>query len=135
MSEPKEIKLGSGAVLRIQPATFEVARELFEALLAELKAIRIRKNAEVSDLFKDLFCIGFSAPRIKQALAECMKRCTYNCGQGDMKIDKDTFEPVANRVDYLRVCMEVAKENVNPFGSDLYVLYKEALAQMPESQA
>jgi hypothetical protein len=80
---------------------------------------------EIATLYKDLFCVGFASPEIEGSIWECMKRCTLNTGAGDLKIDADTFEPVARRDDYVKVCVEVVRENVLPFFKSLYAEYLE----------
>lgn len=124
----KEVKLPSGAILKITPSPFAEARALYQAALREFKGINIGSGVELSVLYKELFCTGFSSPEIEAKLWECFKRCTYDNGKGDLKIDAATFEPVDAREDYLSVCMEVAKENVGPFMKSLLREYKSALA-------
>jgi hypothetical protein len=124
----REVKLNSGAILKVQPASFAVSKALYQALLREMKAVSISTQTEMAALYKDLFCIGFSSPEIEACLWECMKRCLYNTGKGDFKIEADTFEPVACRDDYVKVCVEVSKENVLPFFKSLYAEYLEGQA-------
>ncbi len=119
----REVKLPSGAVLKIQPAPFAVAKSLYQALLKEMKGIAIGPQSNMQDMFKDAFCIGLSSLEIEACLWECFKRCTYNGGAGDLKIDDQTFEPVERRDDYVKVCVEVGRENVLPFGKSLYAEY------------
>lgn len=120
----REIQLPSGAILKINPAPFADAKNLYQALLKELKEVQIDSKMEVVNLYKELFCIGFSSPVIESFLWKCLERCSYNRGQGDMKIDKDTFEPLESREDFMTVCIEVAKDNVNPFAKSLFAEYK-----------
>jgi len=111
----KSIHLPSGAVLKLGHTPFEESYALNEAFLKELKKIKFDSETEMSVVFKDVFCVGFSSPKIKKALWTCFKRCIYSSEKGDLKIDKDTFEPVEAREDYITVCMEVAKHNIGPF--------------------
>lgn len=125
MSEP--IKLPSGAELKITLSDFDVAQELFDAFLEELKSVKLDPLAEVDvNLYKDLFCVGFSSKKIKKCLQECFKRASYN----GMKIDKDTFQPEEARQDYLTVCIEVAKANIMPFMKSLSAQYSELFAMI-----
>lgn len=120
----KEVKLPSGATLKIGLPPFEVSLALKEAVLEEGRTIAITSKTEMAEVYKDLFCIGFSSKKIKACLWECFKYCQYNNGQsGDLKIDKDTFEPLPAREDYMTVCMEVAKANIHPFVKSLYAEY------------
>jgi hypothetical protein len=114
--EPKEITLTSGNVIKVWPASFEVSRALYQALLEECKGLKLNTQDEMMSLYKDVFCIGFSSKKIEACLWECFKKVHYS----DMKIDKDTFEPLAARGDYVEVCLLVAKENVDPFVKGLY---------------
>ncbi len=123
----REVKLPSGAVLTINPSSFADARALYQAFLAEMKAIKLDlENLEMVDLYKELFCVGFSSPKIEACLWECFKRCTYDRGGAPMKIDGNTFDEVAARRDYMQVCIEVAKENIDPFVSGLSASLRSA---------
>lgn len=124
----KEVKLPSGAVLKITPSPFAVSKALYQAVLREAKGISVSAKTELGNVFKDLFCTGFSSPEIEVCLWKCFERCTYNSGNGDIKIDENTFEPVNAREDYTPVCMEVARENILPFGKSLYAEYLKLLA-------
>src|SRR5579864_4795961 len=116
----RDVKLTSGALLKVNPAPFVDAKNLYQALLKELKNIPISAQTDTASLYKDLFCIGFSSPEIEACLWKCFERCSYNNGNGDLKIDKDTFESLSAREDYMTCCMEVAKDNVFPFVKTLY---------------
>ena len=130
----REIKLPSESVLKIYPAPFSDAKALYQSLLKELKQVPVDSKMEVGELYKQLFCLGFSSPEIEKCLWACMARCTYNSGNGDLKIEKDTFEPVEARGDFMQVCIEVAKENVLPFVKSLYAEYQRLLhtAEKPQ---
>lgn len=131
----KECKLPSGATLKITPSPFAISKSLYQAILKEAKGIAVGSGTEMASLYKELFCIGFSSPEIEKALWECFKRCTYNGGNGDLRIDESTFEPVEARADYMTVCMEVAKENVGPFVNSLFAEYQRILATTGENPA
>lgn len=124
----KEVKLPSGATLKITLSPFATSKALYQAILTEAKGLNITSKTELAALYKELFCIGFSSPEIEKCLWECFKRCTYNGGKGDFKIDENTFETPEARDDYMNVCMEVAKENVLPFVKSLYAEYQRILA-------
>lgn len=130
----KEIKLPSGAVLKINPAPFAKARALYQAVLQEVKLVEVQSKTEMAALYKDIACICFSSPLIEQRLWACFEHCQYNGGAGDLKIDEDTFEPLAARNDYLVVCMEVAKENIGPFVKSLYAKYKPQIEMFLNGQ-
>ena len=125
-------KLSSGAELKIQLAPFSDAKALFQAVLEEGKALKVNSQDEIDvNLFKDVFCSGFSSKKIESCLSVCMKRVTYN----DLKIDENTFEPESARGDYMEVCWEVAKENILPFVKNLYAKYAPLLTGLKNSQA
>jgi len=129
----KEITLPSGAILKITLAPFSDSRDLYQAFLEEIKTINFKSS--VQEALKDLICYGFSSKRIEMCLEKCFKRCLYNSGNGDLKIDKDTFEPEEARDDYLTVCLEVAKENVMPFTKSLYAKYKPLIETIKKDLA
>lgn len=131
----KEVKCPSGAILKINPAPFKESHDLYKAVLREAKHIQFSKKTELPTLYKDLFCAGFSSEEIEVKLWACMKRCTYNSGNGDLKIDEASFEKVETRDDFMMVCMEVAKENIHPFVKSLYAEYVQAIATTESTQA
>jgi hypothetical protein len=133
----KEIKLPSGAILKCGENPFEVSLALKEALYEEIKNIPFDKGKDVTDLIKNLVCTAFSSPKIKKCLWDCFPRYIYSSEKGDLKIDKDTFQPVQCRQDYETVCMEVTKEEVLPFGKEGFVKFAQVLSEMlssPESK-
>lgn len=130
----REVKLPSGATLRVASAPFSASKALYQAVLKELKAIPIpafAKTAGVENMLKDAFCTGFSSPEIDARLVPCLERCMYEWpGEPPQKIDGDTFEKVERRQDYLFVLKEVLTENVGPFGKSLYAEYKGVMGQL-----
>jgi hypothetical protein len=126
--DAKEVKMPSGAVLKIWPAPFAEARALYQAVLEEAKALKFSSQDEMAALYKDLFCIGFSSKKIESCLWACFKKVHYVGEKGELKIDQDTFEPVKAREDYIAACMAVAKENIDPFVKGLYAEYKTLFA-------
>ncbi len=134
----REVKLPSGAVLKIAAAPFSDSKALYQAVLEEVKEIDFSSKTEISRVLKDFLCAGLSSKKIEDCLWVCLARCVYNAGapgSGDLKIDKDTFEPVAAREDYLTVCLEVAQENISPFAKSLYAAYQRTLAMIEKSPA
>jgi hypothetical protein len=123
MIEFRKVTLPSGAILKVVPAPFAESKALYQAILSEVKTVNIELSMELPALFKDVFCIGFSSPKIEAALQKCFTRCLYN----EQKISDDTFEPVAAREDYTTVCVEVTKENIGPFLKSLYAEFQTAL--------
>jgi hypothetical protein len=129
--DPVEKMMPSGAVLKIMPAPFEQARGLFQAVLKEIRAVEIISDKLVMDLYKNLLTSSFSSKEVEKWLWACMVRCTYNLdGKGDLKIDASTFEPERARGDYVTVCMEVARVNIDPFAKSLW---SEFLNLLPEA--
>jgi len=130
----REVTLPSGAILRLGVAPFAVAKALYQALLKELKEIPISTKEELGTVYQKLFCTGFSSTVVEDALKECFKASLYDGrdGKGALRISDDTFEPENRRQDYMKVCVEVAKENINPFAKSLYAEFQTVLA-MTES--
>lgn len=129
MGSPKEVTLPSGKVLSITLAPFEDAKELQQALLEEVKTLSVDPTGNMADLYKDLFCAGFSSKKVEKALMKCMNRVTYD----GVRIDKDTWEPEEARGDYMPTCVEVGKANILPFLKSLYAEYSHLLGAMIES--
>ncbi len=132
MDNVKKIKLQSGAELAITPSPFKEAKDLYQAVLEELKLLKLDPKSEVDVNFvKDLYCAGLSSRKIEEKLAACMKRVTYN-GQ---KIDDNTFEPLEARGDYVDASYEVLKENISPFLKSLYAQFSPILGSLVKSLA
>lgn len=124
------IKLPSGAKLEITIAPFKDARALYQALLEEVKSLKMDPEAEVDvNLWKDLFCAALSSKKIEAALDVCMARALYN----GVRISDETFEKVEAREDYIDACYEVAKANIQPFTKSLYVKYSHILGKLKVS--
>lgn len=122
-----KITLPSGAELDITPSPFTVAKALYQAVAAEGKDLKLDPSAEIDvNFYKDIFCVALSSKKIEAALAECMKRVTYN----GVKVTDETFEPIEARDDYLSVCFEVMKENIQPFTKSLYAKYADILGSL-----
>lgn len=123
----RKVSLPSGATLEVAPAPFAASKALYQAILREFKGVAFGDDLELADVLKDVFCGAFTSPAVDKALDECAKRCLYN----GLKIDDSTFEPVEARDDYILVCMEVAKENIFPFGKSLFAEFKKVSAMIP----
>lgn len=133
----REVKLPSGAVLKVQAAPFAEAKTLFQAIMAEARGVSIGEQQDMGNLLKTVLMTAFCSPAIELALAICLARCVYNKGRpgaGDLKIDKDTFEDHEAREDYVLVCMEVAEENISPFLKSLYVVWSRGLATIERAR-
>jgi len=122
----KEVSLPSGATLKITPAPFSDARDLYQAVLRESKHVQLDFEKELPLFIKDFFCTAFSSKAIEKIVWDCMKRCIYN----DLKITEDTFEPVEAREDYIKVIAEVTIENITPFLKSLFAEFKTASAMI-----
>lgn len=131
--EVKEVKLPSGAILKLRPAAFAISKALYQAVLDEVKGLSIFGKPDV-EMYKELFCYGFSSKKIESCLWECFKVCQYCDGRGELKVDQDTFESLSARDDYMTVCMEVAKENISPFVKSLYAEYAHLFQKMTSDQ-
>lgn len=121
--------------MKVNPAPFSTAKALYQAVLKEGRGVPISTKMDLAGLYKELFCVAFSSEEIEKCLKECFKRCTYDNGKGDLKIDDSSFESVEARGDYMTVCMEVAKENILPFVKNLYAEYQHIMSMTPNAQA
>ena len=138
-----KVPLPSGATLTIDLPKFEVSLNLYQVLMRELQGIEIRPNNLDSVLFKDYLAGCLSSKEVQDAMWECFKRCLYNSGKpgaGDLAISWETFEPVEDRANYIKVCMEVVKENTDPFVRGLFAEFPTLHALMlllstPESKS
>lgn len=135
MDKFREVKLPSGAVLKVKAAPFSDAKALYHAVLEEGKDVDISNKVEMPSLLKSVFLAGFASKKIEECLWACFEKCIYNYGKGDLKIDKDSFEPVQNREDYAKICLEVAEENIRPFVKGLYAEYLQILMMIESIQA
>ena len=123
----KSVVLPSGAKLDITEAPFSVAKELYRAVLAELKTLKIEGKTEVDyNLLKDLFCTAFSSKAIDESLQACFKSVAYN----SLRIDEKTWEPTEARGDYMDACLEVAQVNLAPFMKSLFAESNRILANL-----
>lgn len=123
----KEITLASGALLKIGEISFDEANNLKKAVMRELKGISIISTRQLLDLYKDYLCTALASEDVEKCLWECMKRCTYDRGSGDLKIDKDSFRPLDSRIDFTQIQMEVAMDCLTPFGKALFATLQRML--------
>lgn len=128
----KEVTLPSGALLRIGESPFEDSKDLYQAILDEAKMVKIDVGSVhvMSNVYKDLFCYGFSSKRVEACLWKLFERCLYEGHGKTGKIDKDTFQPKPTRADYIAVCVEVAKENIDPFLKGLFAEYEKLFQEI-----
>ena len=123
--------LKSGAKLEVTLADFEKSRALYQAMLEEIKDLKVNFDDQIDvNFFKNVFCAGFSSKKIETCIWACMTRATYN----GVKITKDTFEPEEARGDYFDIQFEVAKANILPFTKNLYAVFsqiKDLLGKSP----
>jgi len=128
MPEQTKVKLPSGAELLIVVAPFADSKALYQAMLREVKSMKMDPNAEIDvNFFKEIFCAALSSKEIEECLWVCFKRCLIN---GTDKVTEEYFEKTENRDDYFAICFEVAKENVLPFTKSLYAQYAHIFEQL-----
>jgi hypothetical protein len=128
----KVVQLPSGAELKIALAPFSEANALFKAIGAEMKNLKVEFDTEIDvNLLKDLVCSAVASDKIESCIWDCIKKSLYN----DLKITKDTFEPVDARQDYYVVLFEVAKENLAPFTKSLSAQFGDILKKIAPVQA
>lgn len=131
----REVKLPSGAILKVSAAPFAASKALYQAFLKEAKTVEVNGAVDITAVLKQLVCAGFSSTDVERCMWECCKRCLYNNGKVESKIDESTFEPVAAREDFTPVWVEVGRENVLPFMNGLYAEFQKVLTTIESSQA
>jgi hypothetical protein len=124
----KEVKLPSGSVLKIGNIPFELANNLKKVVLKELNHLNVKTDIQVMELCKNYICMTFSSDEVEKCLWECFKKCSYDCGKGELKIDKDSFESAQAREDFTAIQIAVAEECLFPFLKSLYALSLRLLA-------
>lgn len=123
----EDITLPSGKTLKITLAPFADAKALYQACLEEIRTLRLDPAAEIDvNLFKDLFCLGFSSKKVDACLTACLKRVLYD----NRRITDETFEDVSAREDYPFVLLEVAQANLRPFVRHLSSRYSTLLQSL-----
>lgn len=128
----KEVKLPSGAVLKITPSPFKEANALLKALSRDLKGVQLNSKYEVGEMIKNALCAAVSSTEVESCIWACFARCLYNGGAGDLKITEDTFEPIKARQDYIAACIEVGTVNVGPFLNGLSAGFQGFLKKLLE---
>lgn len=107
----EEVKLPSGAMLRVGLAPFADARDLYQAVLEEARGVKINPEDNVLSLQKEIFCAFLTSKKVEAAVWKCMEKCLYN----GARIKEETFEPELARGDYIDVLYSVTEKNVSPF--------------------
>lgn len=126
----KEVTLPSGAVLKIGLAPFSDSKELFQAIMEEMKTVSLNMEEIDYDFLKNMLCTGFGSKRVEAAVNKCWAKCLYN----GVRIDADTFESLEAREDYLTVYSEVAMANVTPFTKNLLSLLSPLMSTIRQNR-
>lgn len=129
----KEVVLPSGAVLKIGHIPFDLCNSLKKAVIKEVRSIPMVSQRQLMDLYKEYLCAVLASHEVEHCLWECMKKCIYNNGRGDLKIDKDSFESEQGRTDFTDIQVEVGKDCLLPFGQGLWRALQLMLAQGVEN--
>lgn len=129
----KEVVLQSGSVLRIGDIPFDTANNLKKAVMRQIQGIPIQSSKQLIDLYKDYLCAAFASNEVETCLWECMKRCTYNNGSGNLKIEKTSFESQVGREDFTEIQIEVGQESLLPFSKPLFAALQRMLATGAEN--
>lgn len=133
----EKVSLPSGAELEITLAPFLEGEKLFSATAECLKNVNLDGNIDIQDLstgfnsLKDAFLSCITSREMKDALLNCLKRCTYN---GQRITSWDIFDDANARQDYLIVCWEVCKFNLAPFTKSLFSKLSISLNPKTENQ-
>jgi hypothetical protein len=127
-------ELPSGAYIEITPLSYEQAWDVAQSLLREVQKLDVniealefdeKDQAKIDPIaFKGPICGILSSPIAQNAVKLCFTRCLYIQGTSQAKIDKDTFEPVERRGDFLFCAYYALKENVYPFFGSLVSLLR-----------
>lgn len=117
----RAVSLPSGGVLNVAAAPFKDAKALWQQLIAEIQTVQF-SGMDLQSVLKDLFCVGFSSQALEGHIWNCAVRCTIQPSKLATieKLTPDYFEEVERRGDFITVCSEVVKENVNPFVKSLF---------------
>lgn len=128
----EKVKLPSGAELIIVPAPFADSKDLYQAVLEELKGIKAEGSKQLDTNFiKDVLCALLSSKKVEVALHKCALRCLV----GEQKLSLDYFEPITKREDYIPAIQEIAVVNIEPFLKGLSALLNLGLEKIPKSQS
>lgn len=122
-------ELPSGAYLDVTPLSYEQAWDVAQSLLREIQKLDIDlRGVKIDEFlatdivaFKGPICGILGSPVVQNAVKLCFTRCCYN----QVKIDKDTFEDVDKRGDFLFCAFYALRENVLPFFGSLASFLKE----------
>lgn len=112
-----EITTKSGAKVVINPASFEAAQNLWNAVQRATAEAHLSMDFinQPESLFNLVLRID-SAPDFKAALWPCLIRCT----RADRKIEKSTFEDQEARKEYYEIVTPCVEENIGPFVESLF---------------
>lgn len=108
--------LKSGRTLEIGLADFRAGKNLFDAVIKEIKASKLDAESGKENFLKDAVLSVLSSENVERALWPCMAKCLYEKNY----ITPNTFEDISAREDFLEICYEVGQENLIPFGKNLY---------------
>lgn len=115
--------LPSGKPFLVTPLPYEQAWEVTQTVLSEVEKIQLNlKGVNLDDLMatdilelKGPICSFLSSPKILNAAKLCFGKCSYD----SIRVDKDTFESLEGRGDFLYCAFYALKENVAPFFGNL----------------
>lgn len=112
-----ELTTKSGAIIVINPASFEAAQNLWNAVQRAAAEANLSMDflQEPESLFNLVLRIDSSA-EFKAALWPCLIRCTRN----DRKIEKAMFEDKEARKEYYEIITPCVEENIGPFAESLF---------------
>jgi hypothetical protein len=137
--------LDSGSILEVTLAPFEVGHKLLKSVMKELESVKISMgvkakslqeffdldvNDEAINTLKNLLTRLIGSELVEESLWACMERATYN----NKKINRDTFEEVKAREDFLIVAKEVLWFNLSPFLKNISSLFQGIQVKSTQSQ-
>lgn len=115
----------------MQLAPFRDAKRLFDAVIKEVKAAKLDPKQELDvNFIKDMLFSVVASESVEAAIWPCLAHSIYE----KHRITTDSFESLEGREDFLEICYEVGKENILPFGKNLYAELSPLLGNLALSQ-
>lgn len=118
----KEFTLKSGAVLTVNVAPFQEAKNLFQSFLRSLNGVDVQTMEQFDFALTAAY---FSSSEVERNTWECLKSCTYQSKTipaPGIKVTPELFESEENRDDLVDVFIECGAENIKPFTKGLFAV-------------
>lgn len=126
MDRENIVTLPSGAKLRIMDPDFEVSKQLYQAVLEDVRTIKFETKDQLENFIKDSVCVALSSKKVEEKILACAKVCLID----DQRFDLKYFQPRENRGDYIPAMLAIAEDNILPFMKDLFALCAPLLEKL-----